>query len=264
MVTRRATDSPMDPETPIQEAPNNDATLRDSTPAGTAVDASQKPTLSKLWDNWTSRPENNAALINFGLNMMQPKYPGETGLSHFANAVGAGAEASQRNIGAQEERSKREEEEALKEREATRKESETEAYGRSVDALAAQRGGKVGLKELQAKAKAYATAKAGFAKWLDDPIGMDTFWKDVSERYGVKDKIALRRNPEIRSKVEQEYIRDHMPEAATSSGYYDREGDTGSGGSTGAPSPVDLQALQWARANPSDPRAAQILQRLGQ
>jgi hypothetical protein len=214
----------------LRSAPDNDATLPQDTPAGTAVDASQKPTLSKLWDNWTSRPENNAAMINFGLNLMQPKYPGETGLSHFANAIGAGAEASSRNIGEQEARAKTEEEEGLKEQEAARKERETNIYGESVKSLAESRAGKGGVKDIQAKNKAYATAAAGFNKWLDDDVDMGSYWQHIQQKYGVKKKSDIQNNPELKKKVAQEYMQDHLAEAMTQSGYYDRGGGDEGGG----------------------------------
>jgi hypothetical protein len=128
MVKKYATDSPQDPNQPVQQAPDNDATLAPDQPAGTSADASQKPTLSKMWDNWTSRPENNAALINFGLQLMQPIGPGQSRLGHWGEAIGAGAEASGRNVAEQQAREETERKADLAERAAQVSEEKAGAY----------------------------------------------------------------------------------------------------------------------------------------
>lgn len=50
-------------------------------------------TATEQWDGWLQRPGNRAALLQFGLNMMQPTAIGQTTGGHIAQAVGAGAEA---------------------------------------------------------------------------------------------------------------------------------------------------------------------------
>jgi hypothetical protein len=50
--------------------------------------------LANQWSDWVSKPTNRAALAQFGIAMLQPVRQGETGMSHFANAVGYGGEAA--------------------------------------------------------------------------------------------------------------------------------------------------------------------------
>jgi hypothetical protein len=50
--------------------------------------------LAGQWSDWIGKPANRAALAQFGIAMLQPVRQGETGTSHFANAVGYGGEAA--------------------------------------------------------------------------------------------------------------------------------------------------------------------------
>src|SRR3954467_9476029 len=54
---------------------------------GGSEDAS-KPGFQKAWNAWTSKPENNAALLQFGISMLQPRAPGQSGIGSIANAIG--------------------------------------------------------------------------------------------------------------------------------------------------------------------------------
>jgi hypothetical protein len=118
---------------PAQQAPDPDnATLPPDQPAGTAADASQRSTLGKMWDSWTSRPENNAAMINFGLALMSPIGPGESRLGHFAQAIGAGAEGSSANVAAQEARERAAEAEDIAERKTEVEEERGGAYAQAM------------------------------------------------------------------------------------------------------------------------------------
>lgn len=47
------------------------------------------------WGQWMGKPQNRAALMQFGIAMLQPMNQGETGSSHFANAVGSGGQAAE-------------------------------------------------------------------------------------------------------------------------------------------------------------------------
>ena len=51
---------------------------------------------SAQWDSWMDRPGNRAALLQMGLQLMQPVAIGQTPMGHIGQAVGAGAEASTR------------------------------------------------------------------------------------------------------------------------------------------------------------------------
>ena len=181
---------------------------------GQSEDDSQTGTLSKAWNTWTSRPENNAAMINFGLQLMQPIGPGQTRLGHFGEAVGAGAEASQRSIESQRKQEQEDEAAALKEREEARKEEETGYYGQSVrSAAAARAGGGAALRLNMIK----ANLKAGndFDKWANSP-------EDVMANDPRMVNIRAA-HPEIKSKADyikspyyvqdkQKYVREHAAE----------------------------------------------------
>lgn len=222
-------------------------------PAGVSTDASQPGALKKMWDNWTSRPENNAAMLNFGLQLLQPVAPGQTQLGHFASAIGAGAEASGRNVAAQEERQLAEQKAGLAEREETRKEAETAAYGELVRGKGGA-GTKPELLQLQQRIKSQAAENKAFSTWLTGEGGKfvmeDNVWNAVKQKFPqIKTKTDLMQNPDALRYAKQLHHQTYAPEPA----------DATVSGMTDA----DVQALQWAKANPKDPRAVQILQRLG-
>lgn len=254
---------------PVQEAPDPDnATLPPDQPAGASSDASQKGTLSKMWDSWTSHPSNNAALINFGLQMMQPIGAGQSQMGHFAQAIGAGAEASQRNTAAEEERQHYADTQALKEQEAARKERETDLYGRYVDNVGQGRNmRKLGPMELS------VIGQKKYNDWLlksPDIIAGDPFINRLQQMHpeikgtgknGALTKADVANNPALA----REMVRQFTPTGDQFTG-----GILGTGtsvGDLGAPQQSSggsvQEALSWARANPSDPRAQQILQKYG-
>src|SRR6478735_8472697 len=51
---------------------------------------------TKGWDDWLQRPGNRTALLQIGLNLMQPTAIGQTTGGHVAQAIGAGGEAQAR------------------------------------------------------------------------------------------------------------------------------------------------------------------------
>jgi len=50
------------------------------------------------WKDWIGQPENRAGLLQFGLQMMQPVAPGQSGVGAFAASIGEGAEARDRHL----------------------------------------------------------------------------------------------------------------------------------------------------------------------
>ena len=54
--------------------------------------------LRTKWNGWISVPGNRQALMQFGLNAMQPRPVGQTGLGHLASSVGAGIAAKDRHL----------------------------------------------------------------------------------------------------------------------------------------------------------------------
>jgi len=49
------------------------------------------------WDSWLERPGNRTAMLQMGLQLMQPVAIGQTPLGHIGEAIGAGGEAVARN-----------------------------------------------------------------------------------------------------------------------------------------------------------------------
>jgi hypothetical protein len=243
-----------------------DPTLPEDT-AGRSSDASDRGTLSKMWDSWTAKPENNAALMQFGLNMMAPNVTGGGFLGHVAQGLGGGMEARDRSVAAEQEREKSEEELALKERAAASKEREVGAYEEMAKSRGAGGLRKLGPLELQ------VIGQKALNSWANKPsdiLSGDTYVNTIKSRHpevkgsGPKGELTkgdIMADPRLRKEVQQ---------MMTPSGDQYTGGILGgattmdAAGTGGGASPQDQQALAWARANPSDPRAAQILARLGQ
>ena len=193
-MTLMARGQDFDPQQDVPELPQ-------SAPPGQATDMSQQSGLRRAWDSWTSRPENNAAMINFGLNMMNPA-PGNF-LQGLSGAIGAGAEGMSANVKKQEERQQYEEAQALKEEEQARKEEETGYYGEQVRSLARQReaGGANALRKLSPLEIALKGQQT-YQKWAGTPsMGMKDDYVDAYNRahpeFGGKlSKAEIMANPQ--------------------------------------------------------------------
>lgn len=85
------------------------------------------------WNQWIDKPNNRAALMQFGIAMLQPVGMGETGVSHFANALGYGGEAAQR-VTAQQQAQERHESD-IDTRETRARAAETSAGAAETRAL---------------------------------------------------------------------------------------------------------------------------------
>lgn len=129
----------------------------DQTPAPQAEDESKPSNLRKAWDIWTSHPSNNAAMLQFGLNMLSPQSSGFG--SQLAGAVGGAAEASTRNVAAEEEQRKELEAERIKQEESAARTTTAGAYARQVEQGGKKTGGLAGQ---------IATQRA-FNSWLAKP-----------------------------------------------------------------------------------------------
>lgn len=69
----------------------------DPQPQGQVPGRDYDPTdLGNKWSEWVGKPNNRAALMQFGIAMLQPMGMGQNVLGHAASAVGSGGEASQR------------------------------------------------------------------------------------------------------------------------------------------------------------------------
>lgn len=67
-------------------------------PQGPARPAQQAPgsDMAQQWSDWMDKPGNRAALLQFGIAMLQPMGIGESQIGHFASSIGSGAEAAGR------------------------------------------------------------------------------------------------------------------------------------------------------------------------
>lgn len=86
------------PDTSTPDVPPLGKTLA-PTPAPRPATASPGANMSDLysgWNDWINKPNNRAALMQFGIAMLQPVGFGESAVGHFANAVGAAGEAHRR------------------------------------------------------------------------------------------------------------------------------------------------------------------------
>jgi hypothetical protein len=165
-------------------------------------------------------------MINFGLQMMQPIQPGQSRLGHFGEAVGAGAEASGRNI---EEQRKQEAEDVAqeqKERALDIKERETGYYGEAVH----QRAGQDKLANsaqvlAQKKWSDYNTKELGVAGELDPTTYAIRKMNPKWEKYNRADVLS---DPETRRIAKQRILRDAADESQIGGG-------AGGGGAAAVP-----------------------------
>jgi hypothetical protein len=133
----------------------------DKTPPPQAADESTPSNLRKAWDIWTSHPSNNAAMLQFGINMLSPQGSGFGG--QLASGLGGAAEASTRNLAAEEELRKEQEAERIKREESAARTATAGAYVEQVKQGGKKSGGLTGQ---------IATQKA-FNAWMnkdEDPI----------------------------------------------------------------------------------------------
>jgi hypothetical protein len=179
----------------------------DTTPAPQAEDESTPSNLRKAWDVWTSHPSNNAAMLQFGINMLQPRQAGQSGLGQFGGAIGAGAEASTRNLAEEEALRKEQEAERIKQEEVGTKKLTAEAYRRQVEGGGDDSDTKfIRRLGLQDRYK----ASVDFRKWLRAPPDMlagDPDWEAVKAKYpNLKTKAEIRDNPEAFAYAQKRFL----------------------------------------------------------
>lgn len=167
----------------------------DPSPAGPQDSQSSDQSNSgvrKAWDAWTSRPENNAALLQFGLAMLQPRAAGQSGIGSVANAIGQGAEASERNIASQQATEKQQSDIASKSAESSARTTTAKAYADQV-----AQGGTKKAPGMQAS----LAAQKAFNSWAakpDDLTGMtgDPVTAALAKQFpDVKSKADVLNNP---------------------------------------------------------------------
>lgn len=77
-----------------------------ASPAPGALGAALAPQVGQPggWKAWVSQPQNRAALVQFGIEMLQPLSPGQGVGSRIGTAIGSGAEARDRFVTGEQDR----------------------------------------------------------------------------------------------------------------------------------------------------------------
>lgn len=128
------------------------------------------------WRNWLGDPSNRAALMQFGISLMQPMPVGQNAIGHFGTALGSAGEAMDRQRAM-----------ALKEREATSKQDLREAQAGNAEsrAIAAQQnlelqGQNLDLKRMLGVMERSTKLQDAYqkAKLLDPNLTLEKFMKE--------------------------------------------------------------------------------------
>lgn len=188
-----------------------------------------KSGVRQAWDQWTSKPENNAALLQFGIAMMQPRAQGQSSVGQFGNALGEAGEASTRNVTAQNlekdreaQREERSSTAGYRDAQAKAALKNADAYGRQVDNMG---GGGTGLARTTLSNQ-FRTQQA-FRTWLakpEDTTGMtlDPLLGAIQKEFpNIKTKADLASNPIAAKKAFEIYTRQFSAEPPDASGSAD-------------------------------------------
>lgn len=89
------------------------------------------------WKQYLQNPAIQAALLQFSIQMMQPRVPGQSTIGQIGQAVGKGGEAAGRTIQNQETQQARQDKLDLERRDAASREKQVEVQGRQADATMA-------------------------------------------------------------------------------------------------------------------------------
>src|SRR5688572_16624188 len=149
-----------------------------------------KPGLGDRWRNWMAQPSNRAALLQFGISMMQPIGVGQSPIGHLGQAIGQGAQAQGRQQQAEIAQETASAESARKNRGEGRAE-------RLLD-----------IKELDAKSKAANRGKRSLSSMFKTGESGERsrklkFWGDQFEAAGAydeEDQLKLWNDPAWKSK----------------------------------------------------------------
>lgn len=197
-------------------------------PQDTQSTDNSKSGVRAAWDAWTSKPENNAALLQFGISMLQPRPTNQTTIGQLGTSIGDAAEASTRNIAAQQAELDREaqREERLSTAEYRSKQGDAalinaRAYDRATQNNPAFAGGAGGARTLLS---AQLRTQQAFRAWLakpEDPLaaslgGGDPLVTAVGREFpGIKSKADLIGNPAALRRAAQIYSQQFADPADT-------------------------------------------------
>lgn len=129
------------------------------------------------WRAWVSRPENRAALVQAGIQMLQPLGVGENFLGRAGQSIGAGMEARDRVVKGQEERVRQATQDRLAQQEADARTTAANASMLSATGRAAG-GGLTAYQQLMQDNRTkqqflkYAQKRASDAEFTGAPIDL--------------------------------------------------------------------------------------------
>lgn len=219
-------------------------------PQDTSSADASKGGVRKAWDAWTSKPENNAALLQFGIAMMQPRSQGQSSVGQFGNAIGEAGEASTRNIAAQNveedktaQRAERLSTAEYRKAQSTAALQNAASYGRQVDNTP----GGTGLARTQLSGQ--LRTQQAFRSWLAKPEDVTGWSQDPllgaikKEFPTIKTKADLASNPLAQKRAFQIYNQTFNTEPPD---------DTGADPALAAP-PSEAQPAQPGAAAPAQP-----------
>lgn len=177
-----------------------------------SADAS-KSGVRAAWDAWTSRPENNAALLQFGISMLQPRPTNQTTRGQLGTAIGEAAEASSRNVASQQHELDREaqREERLSTAEYRGKQGDAAMINARAYDRATQNLGAGGAGTARTLLSAQLRTQQAFRAWLakpEDTLGMqsDPLVTAVAREFpGIKTKADLIANPQALRRAQAIY-----------------------------------------------------------
>jgi hypothetical protein len=237
----------------------------DNTPFA-GVDPGTFDNIRQQWGTFLDDPKGRAALLSAGLALMQPPNFGDNAASQLGRAIGAGGESA-RAIEAQDlKKSEADSKDALREASASAKLTSADAATARAEAAGARAGAagdRLGyqqqrLQDMQERANLQGRLRAsiGYQNYVNkensarllEPNRPPPMDRDAWMRANGLEDILTPRPSGTSAPAEEDLT--PVPAAA----------DTTSRPTLSA---ADQQALQWANANPADPRAARIKARLG-
>lgn len=236
-------------------------------PTANLPDAKTFSNLRNQWDTYLQNPGATSALLSFGLSLTQPPSFGDNAFSQIGRAVGTAGETTSRR-------------EAM---DIKQQEADSKAMAREAAAnVAAARAGAVGLNaQLQQerlgaqKQRAEDQLTLGKLRASNELHGEYNRYRASVEKANAdsaKDVLNRPGSPNYRPPTPVIPIEQWIATSPVAKSIAERAGlPIGTQAPAAAPaapaaalSPQDQQALDWANQNPTDPRAAQIRQRLGQ
>ena len=180
----------------------------DAAPGDTSSEDASKPGFQKAWSQWTSKPENNAALLQFGLAMLQPRSPGQSAIGAAANAVAEGGQAGGRVIAAnkadEQTAAAEEDKQALRSNQRITAEAGANANNAYADNLRANGGAK-------GNTSAALKLQQGFRSYLVKPedstgLQVDPILGAVQKKFpNIKTKADLIADPAARAEAMRIY-----------------------------------------------------------